>query len=322
MALALCILGVGAHSLRAATRVETDKTVTITALVDLNDGSKFASDYNGKVEIELYKVASLDESGNPKLTSNFANSGIDLTVLQNKPTVDDVKTAIVDKAIPVSESLEADKVITLDREQQQTSASVSIEAGAGIYLYIPQPAEDDRYKYEFTPYVIYAPGSEYIASGQGSDEWNYDVSFRLKSSEERRYGTLVIRKVLDNYNIDLGTASFVYKIKAKLAEGTVVFDDVRTLDFKRPETQELRIELPSTAIVTITEANTGASYKVVGVATESDIEITGETTTTVEFENEYDDTKLISGDISAVNTFEKIDGEYVGHRTDSDERAR
>lgn len=327
------MLGVGAHSLKAASRVDTTKTVTITAKIDSSDGSKFASEYKGIVDIKLYKIATLDETGAVTLTEEFKNSGVDLGVLNNNPTVDDIKDKIVDKAALAAESIsDEDKVwtITLDRGNQQQSSSTSIEDGAGLYLYLPQPASDDRYTYKFTPYVIFAPNSEYIASGQGSDEWNYDVSFNLKSSEERKYGDLTIKKKLDNYNEDLGVASFVYKIKAQLEEGTVVFDDVRTLDFTSAGENEITITIPTTAKVTVEEVNKGASYKVVGVnwkyiedneesevheAVGADkvenVEISAEKPLIVEFENEYDDTKLISGGISAVNTYEKLDGEYV-----------
>ncbi len=333
LALALCVLGVGAHSLRAASRVDTTKTVRITAKIDSSDDSKFASEYKGDVNIKLYKIATLDATGAVALTDEFKNSGVDLGVLNNKPTVDDIKKKIVAQAVETAESINAlDKVwtITLDRKNQQTSNYTSIAEGAGLYLYLPQDASDDRYTYKFTPYVIFAPNSEYISSGQGSDEWNYDVSFNLKSSEERKYGDLTIKKKLDNYNEDLGVASFVYKIKAQLDEGTVVFDDVRTLDFSSAGEREITITIPTTAKVTVEEVNKGSSYKVVGVnwkysedneeevwheAAGADkvenIEITAENPVIVEFENEYDDTKLISGGISAVNTYEKLDGEYV-----------
>ena len=321
MALALCIAGIGAYSLKAAERVDTEKTVTITAKV-VEDGSGFATNYKGDVVINLYKIATMDEGG--ALSKMAGYDDVDLSVLPSEvtdkdATVMDINNNIVYPALnSIGEEDIPDAVITIKRGEGEKSGTTSIEAGAGLYLFVPQNVSDPRYFYYFTPYVILAPGSEYITPsdpemnpGQGSDKWNYDVSFNLKCGEERRYGRLIIRKVLDNYNRDLGIASFVYKIKAKLEEGTVVFDDVMTLDFDDAGAKEFSIDLPSTAIVTIKEENKGASYKVVGTDTKEITVVDSEIEQLVEFENEYDDDKLISGGISAVNTYEKIDGEYV-----------
>lgn len=329
MALALCALGVGTYSLRAAERVDTTKTVKITAEVDVNDGSVFASKYEDKLYIRLYKIAALDETGKlTGVTSEFSGAQIDLTVLDNNPTVEDVEDKIVYPALGVVENIDNYNEITIDRGQNENKGSATIDEGAGLYLYVPQMTKDNRYYYYFTSYVIMVPSSEYIVTGSGSDEWNYEATFKIKSRYEERHGGLRIVKNLDNYNVDLSAASFIYKVKATL-DDKVIYDDVLKIEFDAIQPNDTQpaaigsreLYFPAEAKVTVTEVYEGASYKVVGENKKEDIIIKpfdeeDEEPVEVVFENEYDDTKLISGGISAVNTYEKIDGEYV-HVDDS-----
>ena len=303
-----------AHQLMAAPRVETDRTVTLTALVDLKDGSVFASEFAGKVEIEIYKLATLSEVGKPTLDGRFADAGIDLTILDNlvdnndvEVSVEQVKTSIVEKAVTKATDLEPDMVMTLDRGNQQASVSQTIEKGAGIYLYIPREAMDERYSYKFTPYIICAPTSDYIKFGRGqSDAWDYTSVFNLKSQAYERYGSLEIKKTLDNFNASLQGQSFVYTVTAKIDDETV-FSNVYTIDFTAAGTRSRTIDkLPAQAQVTVTETYTGSSYDTVGGDTKTAI-ISADEPQVVEFENKYND-KLIIGGIAAENNFVVDDG--------------
>ncbi|WP_028242528.1 hypothetical protein [Pseudobutyrivibrio ruminis] len=314
VAVAVLVMFVGIQGL-AAGRVDLDKDVTITAKIDTNDNSLFVQKYKGNVEVKVFKLATMDAFGNLTVTSDFAGAGLDLSVLGNEPTVDDIKAGIVDNAVATAKNITDSakyKTITIDRAIGKTSGYTKIQKGAGLYLYMPEDVTDDEYVYSFTPYVIMAPSSERIVTGQGSDEWKYDVSFNLKSSEERRFGTLKLTKTLDKYNESLGFVSFVYKIKATLSDGTVVFDDLRTIDFSAPGTKEVEVEIPATAIVTVEEVYTGGSYQAVeGTNTKyENIKIVVDEEKEVKFENTYDG-NLITGNMSAVNTYEKVDGEYV-----------
>lgn len=302
------VIGVlGVHSY-AAGRVDTEATVKITAEVSSEDKSIFAEEYEGEVQIDLYKIATMDETGKPTLTAEFANSGIDLTILNKVPTVDEVKTEVVAKALETAKNLTATESFTLDKKEQ-TSAFVNIEKGAGLYLYVPQKAQDARYSFTFMPYVIFAPTSDLMMFGQGTDEWKYESVFELKSTAEERYGSLDIVKLLDSYNTGLGTASFGYEVVGKIDNETV-FNNVYTIDFNSAKTDHKLVEkIPATATVTVTEIYTGASYEAVGenVAT-ADIE--ADKTAEVRFENKYDGQNIIGG-ISTVNTFlDKEDGIY------------
>lgn len=169
----------------AAGPINVDATVNITAQVGKDDTSMFAKSYSGTVDINLYKIAVLDETGKPELSDSYQNCGIDITVLNNNPKVADIEKNIVEPAVKAAGTKQADAVITASRKDSSISGKISIESGAGVYLYVPQSASDDKYKYSFMPYIIYAPTSDYVVSGVAAsdDTWKYDVSFIIKPQE-------------------------------------------------------------------------------------------------------------------------------------------
>ena len=305
----MTVTSIGVYKVGAAGRVELDKTVTVTAKVSSNDTSTFANKFKGTVEIDLYKIASLDETGKATLLEAYANSGIDLSVLDNNPSVDTVKSKIVTPALAAVQDREADAVITFDRSDESkvsNSASVGIEGGAGIYLYNPKDVSDGRYMYSFLSYILYAPTSDYIQAGVGDDTWNYESIFVLKAEETELFGKLEIVKTLDTFNTSLGKASFVYKVNA-IRDEEVVFDNVYSIDFNSSGTRSRVIEdIPADSIVTVTEVYTGASYQIMGDIAK-DTPVFANETSTVNFENDYDG-RLISGGVSAENVFEEEDG--------------
>ena len=314
---ALIVASLGIHKINAATRVEVDKTVTITACISNDDTSVFATEFSGVVEIELFKLAALDEAGTATLTDGFKDKNIDLTVLDNKPTVEDIKTSIVTPAVSAAENLTPDAVIVVDRTKQMASGSVDIEGGAGIYLYKPVDISDGRYSYTFTPYIVFAPTSTFIQTGSGDDTWEYESTFSLKSEETPLYGSLDITKTLDTFNTSLGATSFVYKVDA-IRDEEVVFSNVYAIDFYGPGTQTRTIHnIPADSDVTVTEVYTGASYQVVGDITKNAHIVADEVEEVraeVTFENDYD-YRLNVGGISAENIFEEVDGEAVWRGT-------
>ena len=303
---ALTLSLIGFCNANAAERVDTSKPVTITAKIDDNDQSVFASTYSGQVEINLYKLANITETGDVELLDKYSNSNIDLSVLNNNPTVEDVNTKIVEPAKRIADGTKPDETITIDKSTGAKSESITIENGAGLYLYIPKDAADGRYKYSFTRYVLMAPTSEYISTGSGSDEWNYSSSFSLKSSEEERFGSLEIVKTLDSFNSSLGTASFIYEVTA-VRDNETVFNNVYSIDFTNAGNKSRVIDnIPADSDVTVKELYSGASYSVNGDASKN-TKIIADKTVTTDFENDYDG-RLISGGISAENHFENEDG--------------
>ncbi|SFH97746.1 hypothetical protein SAMN04487830_11539 [Pseudobutyrivibrio sp. OR37] len=322
------------HTLMAAERVDTTATVKLTAEVNENDSSVFAKNFVGTLNVDIYKIATMNATGELQLTDKFINSGIDLRILGNNPTVDQIKTEIVKKAQDANQA--SDNTISLKRVKVENSNqiiteantdSVPIEGGAGLYLYVPENTKDSRYTYEFTPYVIMAPTSEYITSKQGSDEWDYSPKFSLKSTAKERFGSIVISKKLDKYNSTYNKASFVYSVVAKL-DNNVVFDNVYTIEFDKAETKTKQIDnIPAQAVVTVTEVYDGASYEAVGEKTVTGIIIDPDKAIpTASFENTYDG-KMITGGISAVNEFVEDDGELFwidesGQRVKQEVRVR
>lgn len=185
VAATVVVFGAAVCNVSAATHIDKNANINITAQIGEDDSSVFSKTYNGTVNIDLYKIADLDEAGNPQLLSRYADANIDLSVLSNKPVVADVEKKIVGPAIKAVKGQAADYCITASKNNGSFSGAISIKAGTGIYLYIPREASDAKYNYSFIPYIIYAPSSEYIASGKtsGDDTWKYDVSFILKPSE-------------------------------------------------------------------------------------------------------------------------------------------
>jgi len=327
LAMLIAFAGCFVVKIQAAGQVDTDKAVTITGQIGAGDTSVFATRYNGIVKVDLYKIADLDKAGNATLTDEFANSQIDLSVLnKDKVTVEDVTEQIVAPAEAALNGKTAIKTIDVAVANQTGTGSVTIDKGAGIYLYVPQSVQDDRYIYDFTSYVIYAPSSVYISSadenGQalktGSDEWQYDVSFNLKSTANQRYGYLDIVKTLDTFNASLGTASFVFDVEAEL-DGNNVFSNVYTITFDGAGTKTITVAgennkaiIPAGATVTVTEVYSGASYtqQVTAAALDGSdtkvlqADIIADQTATVGFENDYDN-RLEVGSIAVENKFVK-----------------
>ncbi len=308
LAAVLILGGVKVQNLMAAERINPQETNTITAKIA--EDSVFAKEFDNRLDIKLYKIAGMDETGKLVEAEGFEN--INREYLNERHDPQDIKKEIVEPALTIVEAAdEMDAIIlSIDRGQGETSGTVEMD-GPGVYLYVPYIAadqEDPRYTYTFTSYIISAPTSNYIMTGTGDDDWIYNVSFELKSEAEARYGSLEIVKTLDTFNSSLGDAAFVYEVKAVLAEEEEVLNNVYSIDFSAAGTKSIVIEdIPATSVVTVTEVYTGASYESVGNQVISGNEIIPNETTVVKFENDYDG-RLISGGISAENNFEIEDG--------------
>ena len=309
----------GAYSVNAAGHIDLTADVNISAAIGAGDTSQFATSYEGEIVIDLYKIAELDESGNIKgLTADFANSGADLSVLTNKTSEKEVKTEIVEKVKPVAQSdavKPTDTIKATKTKDGLTNATATIANGAGIYLFVPQDCSDADFNYTFTSYILYAPTSDYITLGSGSDEWKYDARFLLKSEAKPKYGNVIITKNLKTFNDSLGTASFIFDVEAT-RDSMTVFSNVYTLTFDKNDnyvdgafTKSITIDkVPAGTTITVTEVYSGASYNidVEDNKTQTIEDLKAGETGTVEFTNDYDE-HLKEGGISVVNTFEKVE---------------
>ena len=315
----------GAYSVNAAGHIDLTADVNISAAIGAGDASQFATSYEGEMVIDLYKIAELDESGNIKgLTPDFANSGAKLSVLSNKTSedkdkkVEEVKTEIVEKVKPIAQSDAVKPTATITATKTKdglTNATATIAGGAGIYLFVPHDCSDADFNYTFTSYILYAPTSDYITLGSGSDEWKYDARFLLKSEAKPKYGNVIITKNLKTFNDSLGTASFIFDVEAT-RDSMTVFSNVYTLTFDKNDnyvdgafTKSITIDkVPAGTTITVTEVYSGASYQidVEENKTQTIEDLKAGETGTVEFTNDYDE-HLKEGGISVVNTFEKVE---------------
>lgn len=303
----LVICGFNAFNIRAAERIDTTKTVTITANIADGDESIFATEFEGDFTVNLYKIASLDETGKATGVGSFTE--LDFTKLAESTTAEAVTTNIVAPALELVEDNDPDATITISRPDK-SSGSVEIANGAGIYLYVIDAFISGRYEYSFTPYILYAPTSTYIQTGTGDDEWDYNSEFVIKSEAEEKFGNLKITKTVDQFNLSLGTASFVYQVVATIGD-EVVLDNVYMLSLEESGENSRVIEgIPASANVTVTEVYTGASYEPVSDDVVDGLVILADETVTAEFENTYDNS-LIVGGIGVENQFVNEDGTII-----------
>lgn len=306
---AIVVSGFSVYKSNAAGRVDLTKDVKITAVVDSNsDTSEFAKEYVGEVKIELYKIADLDAAGNPTLSEEFKTSDVDLSVLGPNTTVEDTKTKIVNPAVDFVKEHDNLTKITIDGKKTEAGmeASATIKNGAGIYLYyVSKTVQDTKNEYIFTPAVFYAPSSEYVLSGTGKDEWEYEVKIAPKAKAQRRYGDLEIKKTLNTFNKSLGTASFVFEVEGTDETGKTVFSNVYTMNFDGATTESIKVEhIPSQTVCKVTEVYSGASYSNIAVPVNETETIIADDTVTAEFVNDYDD-RLEVGGAGIENHFEK-----------------
>ena len=219
---------------------------------------------SASIPVNLYKVASVDVSGNYTATGTFAKldlssvsaDNLDTATAEWKKRATDAKKMLNDQVAPT-------KTVTLTNGGGSESG-----LDTGLYLVDTPKVVTTNYTYTFTPYLVSLPTNNYYKNGQTNDDWIYDLTKEtnntvgLKPEEHARYGDLVINKELVDHNATFGDkATFVFQI------------DIETLDEKK----ETRIEeltfnaagndsvtikkIPAGSKVKVTEIYSGASYK-------------------------------------------------------------
>lgn len=251
---------------KAASAINTDAECSIE--FNIGGSSELLND-GVTVQVNLYKVASVDESGNYTVTDAF--TGLDLSSV----SADDLDTAAATWA---ERAKDAQGKLT-DSEGNTVvdpTETVTLRNGrgyqdklkTGLYLVDTPKVITTNYTYTFTPYLVSLPTNNYYNNGQTSDGWIYDLTKEynsavgLKPEQHVRYGDLVINKELVDHNATFGDeATFVFQI------------DITTLD-KKKETriEELTFDaagshsatiekIPAGSHVTVTEVYSGASYE-------------------------------------------------------------
>ncbi|MFQ7715189.1 MAG: DUF5979 domain-containing protein [Blautia sp.] len=269
-------------SAKAASAINTGQKCSIEFDISGNSSELLST----SIPVNLYKVASVDESGN--YTGIGAFSKLDLSSV----SADNLDAAAATWA---ERAAEAKKLLKDDTKPTTTTLTqgrgTATELDTGLYLVDTPKVITPNYTYTFTPYLVSLPTNNYYSGNGASDDWIYDLTKEynsavgLKPEQHVRYGNLVINKELVDHNATFGNnATFVFQI------------DITTLDKKK----ETRIEeltfsaagndsvtitkIPAGFHVKVTEVYSGASYELASAKSqETDIIANPEKETEVEF---------------------------------------
>lgn len=216
---------------KAASAIDTDKECSIQ--FDIGGNSELLND-DVTVQVNLYKVATVDVSGNYTVTDAF--TGLDLSSV-SADNLDTAATTWADRAKTAQGKLtdsEGNTVINpTETVTLQNGRGYKDKLKTGLYLVDTPKVITTNYTYTFTPYLVSLPTNNYYSGNGASDDWIYDLTKEhnsavgLKPEQHVRYGNLVINKELVDHNATFGNnATFVFQI------------DITTLDKKK----ETRIE--------------------------------------------------------------------------------
>lgn len=267
---------------KAASAINTGQKCSIEFDISGNSSELLSA----SIPVKLYKVASVDESGN--YTGIGAFSKLDLSSV-SADNLDAAAATWAERAAKAKKLLKDDTEPTTTTLTQGRGTATGLDTG--LYLVDTPKVITTNYTYTFTPYLVSLPTNNYYNNGQTSDDWIYDLTKEynsavgLKPEQHVRYGDLVIKKELVDHNATFGDkATFVFQI------------DITTLDEKK----ETRIEeltfsaagndsvtitkIPAGSHVKVTEVYSGASYELASAKSqETDIIANPEKETEVEF---------------------------------------
>ena len=314
----------------AGDRIDTSKDCSLTITMADDIGTQYPELINAEIPVTLYKVADMDSNAEYMPLEGFSEIG--LADIDSDTTADDW-AAIAEKACQAlgrPYALEEDKIEETEEKPDEENGeeqkapevnepvksefAVRLADGPGIlgglecgmYLVYAEETLTDNYVYNFTPYLVSLPTSDYTIEHGGTDTWTYDVVMGLKPQQSTRYGELIIEKTLGTVNTSMGGASCVFQVEA-VKDDKIVYSNVLSLSFKEPGTKQIVVdEIPMGAAVTVTEIYAGAGYKLTSVPSVNVTVVTPETEgypATANFTNDYD---YPGYGTSVVNHFEHI----------------
>lgn len=267
---------------KAASAINTGQKCSIEFDISGNSSELLSA----SIPVNLYKVASVDESGNYTATGAF--SKLDLSSV-SADNLDAAAATWAERAAEAKKLLKDNTEPTTTTLTQGRGTATGLDTG--LYLVDTPKVITPNYTYTFTPYLVSLPTNNYYSGNGASDDWIYDLTKEynsavgLKPEQHVRYGNLVINKELVDHNATFGNnATFVFQI------------DITTLDKKK----ETRIEeltfsaagshsvtiekIPAGSHVKVTEVYSGASYELASAKSqETDIIANPEKETEVEF---------------------------------------
>lgn len=267
---------------KAASAINTGQKCSIEFDISGNSSELLSA----SIPVNLYKVASVDESGNYTGIGAFSKLNLSSVSADN---LDAAAATWAERAAEAKKLLKDDTEPTTTTLTQGRGTATGLDTG--LYLVDTPKVITPNYTYTFTPYLVSLPTNNYYSGNGASDDWIYDLTKEynsavgLKPEQHVRYGDLVIKKELKDHNATFGNnATFVFQI------------DITTLD-KKTETriEELTFsaagddsvtitKIPAGSHVKVTEVYSGASYELASAKSqETDIIANPEKETEVEF---------------------------------------
>lgn len=267
---------------KAASAINTGQKCSIEFDISGNSSELLSA----SIPVNLYKVASVDESGN--YTGIGAFSKLDLSSV-SADNLDAAAATWAERAAEAKKLLKDDTEPTTTTLTQGRGTATGLDTG--LYLVDTPKVITPNYTYTFTPYLVSLPTNNYYSGNGASDDWIYDLTKEhnsavgLKPEQHVRYGNLVINKELVDHNATFGNnATFVFQIDITTLDNKKE-TRIEELTFDAAGSHSVTIEkIPAGSHVTVTEVYSGASYELASAKSqETDIIANPEKETEVEF---------------------------------------
>lgn len=267
---------------KAASAINTGQKCSIEFDISGNSSELLSA----SIPVKLYKVASVDESGN--YTGIGAFSKLDLSSV-SADNLDAAAATWAERAAEAKKLLKDDTEPTTTTLTQGRGTATGLDTG--LYLVDTPKVITPNYTYTFTPYLVSLPTNNYYSGNGASDDWIYDLTKEhnsavgLKPEQHVRYGNLVINKELVDHNATFGNnATFVFQIDITTLDNKKE-TRIEELTFDAAGSHSVTIEkIPAGSHVTVTEVYSGASYELASAKSqETDIIANLEKETEVEF---------------------------------------
>ena len=267
---------------KAASAINTGQKCSIEFDISGNSSELLSA----SIPVNLYKVASVDESGN--YTGIGAFSKLDLSSV-SADNLDAAAATWVERAAEAKKLLKDDTEPTTTTLTQGRGTATGLDTG--LYLVDTPKVITPNYTYTFTPYLVSLPTNNYYSGNGASDDWIYDLTKEynsavgLKPEQHVRYGNLVINKELVDHNATFGNnATFVFQIDITTLDNKKE-TRIEELTFDAAGSHSVTIEkIPAGSHVTVTEVYSGASYELASAKSQkTDIIANPEKKTEVEF---------------------------------------
>ena len=267
---------------KAASAINTGQKCSIEFDISGNSSELLSA----SIPVNLYKVASVDESGN--YTGIGAFSKLDLSSV-SADNLDAAAATWAERAAEAKKLLKDDTEPTTTTLTQGRGTATGLDTG--LYLVDTPKVITPNYTYTFTPYLVSLPTNNYYSGNGASDDWIYDLTKEynsavgLKPEQHVRYGNLVINKELVDHNATFGNnATFVFQIDITTLDNKKE-TRIEELTFDAAGSHSVTIEkIPAGSHVTVTEVYSGASYELASAKSQkTDIIANPEKETEVEF---------------------------------------